>query len=102
MAEADVKKCDWYGFLGFIAQRYCIWLSSCPSRQHQLSGPVYLAALSAKHNRRRCWAEGPLSHPSCDGTQRSSVWFKPAEMQRGPQTTKRNLGRSDTICGFTG
>lgn len=27
MAEADVRKCDWYGFSGFTVHRYCIWLS---------------------------------------------------------------------------
>ena len=27
MVEVDVRKCDWYGFSGFIVHRYCIWLS---------------------------------------------------------------------------
>lgn len=36
--------------------------SSCSCRQHQVSGHTYLVASSTKSNRRRCWAEGPLSH----------------------------------------
>lgn len=100
MAEADVRKCDWYGFSAFIVHRYCIWLSSCSCRQHQVSGHMYLAALPTKPN--RCDA-GLKDHSDtllrC--TAQSSIWFMSAEMQRGPQKTKRNMGRLDTLCDFT-
>lgn len=27
MAEGGLRKCDWYGFSGFVVHRYCIRLS---------------------------------------------------------------------------
>lgn len=73
MAEADVRKCDWYGFSGFIVRRYCTWLSLPAPADGVGFQPTWTLH---PHLPNAAGSDAGLrdgSHPFCDGTQPSST-----------------------------
>lgn len=95
MAEVDGRKYDWYGF---IVHRYCIRLSlpaPADSIKFQTTCILHLHLPNTIGDNARLTE---FSHtPPAMAFRR----FITGERQREPQTTERNLGKSDIICDFT-